>query len=271
MALPNPGKFKRTLKVDDTGDDVIAWKIITSRAGCWPWAEFDNIAHEEFLHGKGKTQLRSGIRGLQRKLGIKDDGIPGPETFKKSIPYRVEKSRLHGGEYIWDGHACALYRGSIVISTQRLIVKDIFGWWQWMVDREPQIGYSQRRAMMQLALHNEPPEVPFYEDCSSTFSYCAFLGGARAPDPDYKFTGLGNTGSLVRGGFWIDEKDIEKYAQDYYLGVLYGTTRYNTHHIAAIKSRTKVYSMGNEGAPEIYGSIHDGPGAILCVRAYPVV
>jgi hypothetical protein len=273
MALPNPGKFKRTIKAGDTGNDVIAWKIITSRAGCWPWAEFDNIAHKEFLHGHGRTRATSGIKGLQKLLGITQDGVPGPETFKKSIPYRAKRGivQYHAGEYIWDAHACALYRGYHAVTPQRKIVTDVFKWWQWMVDHTVRIGYSQGRPMWELARHLEPPELPFDEDCSITFSYCAFLGGARAPDPDYKYSGLGNTGSLVRGGFWISESDILKYNKDYYLGAIYGKDRWNTHHIAAIKSPSKVYSMGNESAPEIWDSIHRGPGEILCVRAYPVV
>lgn len=271
MAKPNPGHFKRTLKPGDVGDDVIAWKIITSRAGCWPWAEFDNIAHPEFLHGKGRSKGSSGIKGLQKALGIHVDGVPGPQTFTRSISYRVPKKGVHAGEYVWDGHACALYRGFHDITPQQAIVKDIFKWWQWGVDHQSSIHYSQGRPMWELRNHLDPPELPYSEDCSITFSYMAFLGGARAPDPDYKFSGLGNTGSLVRGGFWIAESDIEKYQDSYYLGVLYGTNRWNTHHISAIQRRDRVYSMGNENAPEVWNSIYRGPGAILCIRAYPVV
>ena len=223
------------------------------------------------MHGKGKAQGTSGLEGLQKLLGVPADGVYGEQTHSHSIPFKVPKRKVHAGEYVWDGHAQALYRGTALVSVPQSIVKDIFQWWRWMVAREPQIHYNQGRPMGELARHHEPPEVPYYEDCSITFSYCAFLGGARAPDPDYKYTGLGNTGSLLRGGFWIAESDIPKYMKAYYLGVIYGTNRWNTHHISAIESPTSVFSMGNEGAPERWSSIHQGPGKILCVRAYPVV
>jgi hypothetical protein len=208
---------------------------------------------------------------LQEWLGVEADGVYGPITHKVSLPKRVPKGRIHAGEYIWDGHSQQLYKGQPEVDRRKAVVADIFRWWQWMVDREPQIAYSQMRPMRELSRKHEPPLTPYSEDCSSTFIYAAFLGGARSPDPDFGYTGYGNTSSLVRGGFYIEENEITKYQDTYYLGVLYGTTRWNTHHISAIMRPDRVYSMGNQSAPEIWNSIHHGPGSILCVRAYPVI
>jgi hypothetical protein len=256
------------------GNDVIALKICASRAGCWPWAEFDNIAHKEFMMGRGKTKGTSGLRGLQRLLKINADGVYGPVTHTKSLPFKVPGGHLHAGEYIWDGHAQVLYSGastSSVVDKQKAIVADVWKWWQWMIAHKGQIHYAQTRPMGQLAAKHEPPLLPYYEDCSSTFIYCAFLGGAKSPDIAYGFSGYGNTDSLIRCGIPISESQIPQYMLTHYLGVIYGSSVWSTHHISAIKSPTQVASMGSEQAPEWWSSIHRGPGAIAGIRAYSVL
>lgn len=264
-------KFDRIVKAGMTGDDIIALKIITSRAGCWPWQEFDAIAHPEFMNGKGKSKGTSGIKGLQRLLGVKADGVYGKATHTKTLPYRVPKGRPHTGEYVWDGYSQALYEKAYPDARRRGIVADVFSWWEWMVAHEPQIGYSQRRAMKELALHREPPRLPFDEDCSSTFIYCAFLGGAKSPDIAYGFSGYGNTDSLIRCGIPINRDQINEYAATHYVGVFYGESVYSTHHVAAFKTEQAGYSMGRQSAPERYHGIADGPGHVAGIRAYEVL
>jgi hypothetical protein len=220
------------------------------------------------MNGKGKWP---GLKGLQRLLGVKVDGVYGQNTHATSLPFRVPKGKTHGGEYVWDGHAQALYEGAYPDLHARTVVADVFTWWQWMVDREPQIGYRMWRPMQELRLHHEPPHLPFDEDCSSTFIYCAFLGGAKSPDLAYGFSGFGNTDSLVRCGIPILQSQIGEYCQTHYVGVYYGTSVWSTHHVAAAKSPTKFGSMGRQGAPEWYHSIGDGPGNVAAIRAHEVL
>lgn len=270
MAAPKI-PFDRVVKEGMVGDDVLALKIITSRAGCWPWQEFDRVAHPQFMHGKGKLQKNSGLAGLQRLLGVKADGVYGQATHAKSLPFKVPRGRTHAGEFIWDGHAQALYQKAYPDLRARAIVTDIFDWWQWMVSHEPKIGYSQRRPMGELTKHHEPPQLPYDEDCSSTFIYAAFLGGALSPDKAYGFTGYGNTGSLVRCGIPINQGQIDEYCETHYVGVFYGSSVWSTDHVAAAKTSTKLGSMGRQSAPEWYSSISDGPGNVAAIRAYEVL
>jgi hypothetical protein len=270
--MPPNVKFNRIIKTNMTGDDVKALKIITSRAGFWPWAEFDNIAHKEFMMGKGRTKAMSGVRGLQKALKVTADGVYGPATHKVSLPHRVPRGIPHAGEYIWDAHSQALYTGSYAPAARaKDLVVNIFKWWDWMIARQRSIHYSQMRPMTQLARHHSPPILPYSEDCSSTFIYAAFLAGAKSPDVAYGFSGYGNTDSLVRNGTSIRESEIPKFCENYYLGVYYGSNIYNTHHVSAIKSPSRVASMGNENAPDWWSSIHQGPGAIASIRAHAVV
>ena len=268
MATPNV-PFKRILKVDDKGDDVIAVKIVASRAGFWPWAEFDDIAHAAFMNGSGKAKKTSGLKGLQRWLGVTADGVYGPVTHSKSLPRRVPRGLVHGGEFLWDGHSQALYRGAVPTDHAAALVKSIATWWQWMISRQAPIHYSQVRPMRELALHHSPPRLPMYSDCSSTFIYAAFLAGAKSPDIAYGYSGYGNTASLVSCGQSISEGDIPRWAKDHYVGVYYGNSVWSTHHVSAALPR--VASMGNENAPEWWSSIHDGPGPIAAIKAHAVI
>lgn len=270
MAAPKV-PFKRIVKAGMKGDDVLALKIITSRAGCWPWQEFDNIAHPEFMNGRGKKG-QTGIKGLQKVLRVSADGVYGPATHSKSLPFRVPRHHAHAGEYIWDGRAAMLYASSTVSAATKsaAIVADIFKWWDWMVARTASIHYSQVRPMGQMAARHEPPILPYWEDCSATFIYCAFLGGAKSPDIAYGFSGYGNTDSLVRCGRLISESEIPKYCKEHYVGAFYGHSHWNTVHVAAVKSPTQVYSMGSEKAPERWPNIHyDSP--LVEVRAFEVI
>jgi len=259
------------LVVGVKGEKVKAAKIVTSRAGFWKWGEFDNIYHEGFANGKGSAKNTSGVRGLQKWLGVGVDGQWGPQTHNATLTARVPAKLPHAGEPLWDRHAIALYKGGSeepVLNTRESIVKDIFNWWEWMVTRTAQIGYSQIRPMPQLRAGNEPPRLPYVEDCSSTFIYCAFLGGAKSPDNSNGYTGYGYTGSLVKSGFWISANDLEKYQKTFYIGAFYGPSVYNTTHISAVKSAREVYSMGNDRAPERWSSFWHYN--FLQLRAFPV-
>jgi hypothetical protein len=214
------------------------------------------------------------LKGLQRLLKVTADGVYGPATHTKSLPFRVPAGHSHAGEYIWDGHAAVLYSGANQTSIddkKKAIVADIWKWWQWMIMNHGQIHYTQNRPMSQLSAKHEPPVLPFGEDCSSTFIYCAFLGGAKSPDIANGFSGYGNTDSLIRCGIPIGASQIPNYCQTHYVGVIYGSSFYSTHHISAVKSPTQIASMGNENAPEWWSSIYQGPGAIASIRAYDVI
>jgi hypothetical protein len=261
------------LQIGTKGDKVLAAKIVTSRAGFWKWGEFDDVYYKAFADGKGRAKNTSGVRGLQRWLGIGADGVWGPATHNATLGKTIPKGLPHSGDPLWDAHAIALYKGGSdepVLSNRESLVKAIYGWWDWMVARTAQIGYSQNRPMRELANKHKPPNLPFLEDCSATFIYCAFLAGAKSPDNTCGFTGYGYTGTLIKSGIWISENDLEKYQRTYYIGALYGPSVYNTTHISAVKSASQVYSMGNDRAPEMWRTYRPSWMNFLQLRAYPV-
>src|SRR5581483_9192486 len=104
------------------------------------------------------------------------------------------------------------------------IVASIFDWWEWMVEHTAEIGYRQFRPLTQIRDHQHPPNLPFDEDCSSAFVYCAFLGGALSPDQGNGYTGFGNTDSMIRFGMRIEEADLEKFCRDHYVAAFYGSS-----------------------------------------------
>lgn len=254
----------------NAGDQVKAIKIAVSRFGFWPWPEFNNLMNPAFAHGVGRKVGTSGLAGAQKALGIAPTGIYGAKTHAALVKARVPKGHPHHGEPVFDAHSIALYTGGDPLDHASKLVASAFSWWDWMVAHTGQIGYSQARAMQELARHLKPPVLPFDEDCSSTFIYCAFLAGAKSPDIAYGFSGFGNTDSLVRCGQLISEADISKWCRTHYVGAFYGASHWDTHHVAAVKSQSEVYSMGREQAPERWSSVHNDPGLIE-IRAYEVI
>ncbi len=254
--------------VDQT---VLAVKIAISRAGFWPWQEFDMAYNNAFAHGiKGKGKRYSGVHGFKvaHKISIQGDTYDR-WTHQALLKTRVPKGSPHEGEWAFSPRARYLYNGYESETEAEKIVREYYEWWDVLVRNEPKCHYSQQRPIMPLVRRQEPPVFPNWLDCSGAVIYCAWLADARSPDP-YGYSGYGNTNSLNDNGFRIGESEINKYAKDHIVLVFYGPSRWATTHVVSCKSPTQVYSMGTESGPDLLHTIHYRRD-IIEIRAYQVV
>jgi hypothetical protein len=116
--VPLPG-FPRPLYPPDAdrrppatdGPDVVAYKRIVSRAGRWPWQQFDDTYSNAFAHGKGPAAGvgSTGVAGVQRQAGIEPaSGFIGPRTFLLLARIIIPAPLSHAGEYACDANAQTL-------------------------------------------------------------------------------------------------------------------------------------------------------------------
>ena len=95
MAVTVP--FVRTLfppsspEKSEADIDVEAVKRAISRAGFWPWQEFDQAYSEMFA--------RNGVGKFQKAVGLKVDRVYGKATHDK---LRAAKAKDHPGEWAFD-------------------------------------------------------------------------------------------------------------------------------------------------------------------------
>lgn len=270
-----PPSFKPEKTVP--GEDILAVKRMVSRAGFWPWGEFDEYYYEGFAKGQ-RNKLgflikgREGVVGLQKKLKLERTGFYGKKTHEGSLALRVPDGLPHAREFIWDQTAINLYKGFEDLTPAEEIIQEIYMWWNYLVNREPSVHYDQGRPITIISRGQKPPIMPISDDCSGTFIGCAWLAGARSPDPWYQYNGAGYTGSLVNGGIKISASEIDKYCKTHYIGVFYGSSVWNTTHMCAAESSVKLYSHGREAGPEIIRNnlyYHSNP--LVAIRAYPVI
>lgn len=274
MAAPNT-PFKEPLFPTDhvngpsVNQMVLAVKIAISRAGYWPWQEFDLVYNNLFAHGvKGKGQ--SGVHGFK----VAHEITPMGDTYDKwtheaLLKTRVPAGKPNAGEWAFSPRARYLYSGYEVQSEEEAIVLEIFRWWDVLVAREPSCHYSQQRPIMPLVRRQNPPVFPNWLDCSGTVIYTCWLADAKSPDP-FGYSGYGNTNSLNDNGFHIDLSQVEKYCKNHLVLAFYGPSRWATTHVTAVKSPMKNYSMGKEAGPEIINKVNYRHDFLEC-RAYEVV
>lgn len=117
--VPLPG-FPRPLYPPDAnrhgkkpsapGPDIEAYKRTVSRAGRWPWQEFDQAYSNAFAHGKaGGNVGETGVAGVQRQQDIDDTGWLGKQTFNTLRSIRVPEGP-HAGEMAMDARAAELLK-----------------------------------------------------------------------------------------------------------------------------------------------------------------
>ena len=91
------------------GPDVEAYKRTVSRAGRWPWQQFDRAYSKAFAHGKaGGNVSDSGVAGVQRQLGIQATGFIGGATFNGLRSIRIPEGLPHAGQPAMDATAVNL-------------------------------------------------------------------------------------------------------------------------------------------------------------------
>ncbi len=254
--------------VDQT---VIAVKTAISRAGFWPWQEFDDEYNNLFAHGVPKGgKGKSGVHGFKvaNNISIQADTYD-KWTHVALLKTRVPAGKPNEGEWAFSPRARYLYMGYEDETENERIVAEIFRWWDVLLRNEPSCHYSQQRPIYPLVRRQDPPQFPNWLDCSGTVIYTCWLAGAKSPDP-YGYSGYGNTNSLNDNGFVISLDQVERYCTTHLVCAYYGPSKWDTRHMVAIKSPTKVYSMGREGAPEIHSSIRYRSDLVEC-RAYGVI
>jgi CHAP domain len=109
--VPVPG-FPRSVYPPDAADkgkvpsspgpDIEAYKRVVSRAGRWPWQEFDESFSNAFSHGKSGNVAETGVAGVQRQQGIDATGWIGPSTFDIYRRIKVPMGKPHAGEMCMD-------------------------------------------------------------------------------------------------------------------------------------------------------------------------
>lgn len=106
--VPAPG-FPRPLYPPDAdkgpsvdGPDVIAYKRTVSRAGRWPWQQFDDSFSNSFSHGKSGNVGETGVAGIQRQQKIDPTGWIGKATFNTLRSIRIPEGLPHAGEMAMD-------------------------------------------------------------------------------------------------------------------------------------------------------------------------
>jgi hypothetical protein len=98
---PDASKHGKKPSVD--GPDVLAYKRTVSRAGRWPWGEFDDTFSNSFAHGqKGGNVGDSGVAGIQRQQHLDATGWIGEKTFNLLRSIRIPEELPNGGEMAMD-------------------------------------------------------------------------------------------------------------------------------------------------------------------------
>jgi len=90
------------------GPDVEAYKRTVSRAGRWPWQNFDQNFTNDFAHGKSGNVGQTGVAGVQRQQKIDDTGWIGKYTFNTLRSIVIPTGLPHAGEHAMDGTAIVL-------------------------------------------------------------------------------------------------------------------------------------------------------------------
>jgi peptidoglycan hydrolase-like protein with peptidoglycan-binding domain len=112
--VADPGPFKRPLYPPShpkgpvpNGADVEAVKRAVSRAGFFPWQEFDRAYNEKIADAVVEFQKKNG-------LGSDSAGAFGEPTFKKLKGKKVPAESPNAGQSVFDERAAELYREYLV-------------------------------------------------------------------------------------------------------------------------------------------------------------
>lgn len=190
VAVPRAAKyapFLRTLKRGMRGYDVLVVKRCLSYAGEMKWEGFDFTR----LYG---PYTAKGVRQFQRKKGLKVDGVVGPATWKKLVPYmqayelklvQKQKAAMKPKQKPNDK-----LRGEIVSNAW-------FGYFN-----RAQIYYTQSPLRMYGVKHRiRPPRIPTWEDCSSFATWTYWAAGVTRDPNGLGYNGYGYTGTLANNGW----------------------------------------------------------------------
>jgi hypothetical protein len=250
--------FKRILTADPArggptqGTDVVATKRVASRLDCWPWQQFDDVFHPEFSHGVGQAKMRSGVAGLQTKLGFATSGDWTQELHDATLAMRVPNGLPHAGEWVWDQSALDLYRKQRITTEAQQLVSAYYETWDVLVANNGIWTYNEHIRPIDPIVHNKRPLDGGILDCSGTCIAVGWWVKCKPMDPVLRYGGFGATDTLRHYGVPIPEADIDKWAGDHLVLAFYGADWNRTVHVVAVKSAAAgdVYSNGRPEAPE---------------------
>ena len=198
--MADPGAFKRPLyppsadqgPVKD-GSDIVAVKRAISRAGYFPWQEFDDSYNEK---------ISDAVAGFQRDNGIQGTGFYGEATHKKLKAAKVPKGQPNAGQGVFDDFAAQQYKSYKVPppppppdskTPAEKVQAKITEFCERAIN-EPDWYYSQNRAVTV----NVNPDGSNTSDCSGSciqaFAFAKKQTGINVPDPAKQgWSGYGNT------------------------------------------------------------------------------
>jgi hypothetical protein len=102
---PDANRYGKKPSVD--GPDVVAYKRTVSRAGRWPWQNFDDSYSNGFAHGDGGNVKETGVAGVQRQQHLDATGWIGEKTFNTLRSIRCPAGP-HEGEMAMDAYSVGL-------------------------------------------------------------------------------------------------------------------------------------------------------------------
>lgn len=247
-----------------SGPDVIAYKRAVSRAGRWPWQEFDDAYSNAFSRGNGGNVGDTGVAGFQRQMGIDDTGNMGSPTFDALNWSLVPQGLPNAGQPLFDQTAVNLLKEAAENAKPTPPNLDSFYDWLTILERDQaSITYSQARPIQPLVDHENPPVYPTGIDCSGSLIYASWLAGLSSPVPE-GYSGYGNTGTMRSLGRRIDPSQVEEQAATQRVFAFY--TR--PDHVVCVLGDGTVWSHGQESGPDYQPSIWYRSGFTEC-RTYP--
>jgi NlpC/P60 family/Putative peptidoglycan binding domain len=213
--------LKRTLKRGAVGPDCRAVKRALIRAKC-----YDPPPKGKRLTNQFGRFAVNGVKAFQRKVRIPADGVYGPRTHKKLLPYFDSY-----GAFLM-GRAPAPQLGS---GRRQAVVNEA----TWCYNRRGWIHYSMARPIpARYAGHRLPQTM----DCSGFATMCYKRAGASDPN-GMGYSGYGWTGTLCVHGRSVSlaaarPGDLVFYGQGY-----------PYTHVAVYVGHNRVISHGSEGGP----------------------
>lgn len=210
--------FGRTIKLGDSGKDVIAVK-----RALWKFYH-EPLKKPTQLFGPVAEKL---VKKFQSNLFLDVDGVIGPTTLKQLQPY-------------FDDYGFLLYTGfKPGSSKQEQIRQAIVAYAIWGYNNRDSISYFQKRPMDHM---QDLYYLPESEDCSE-FAEKAYKHG-KAPDPCANrppYNGYGNTFAMEANGRAVSRSQAKP-----------GDLALYHEHVAvvvSVASGIRVISMGSNPGP----------------------
>jgi hypothetical protein len=172
------------------------------------------------------------IKRLQKKLGVKVDGVYGMTTHKKAAAKGYIKA--------YEAQLFTLVKTKTLEDERRdkIVATALFGYHNRGV-----IHYTQGPLRMEgVRRRLRPPSIPRWEDCSSFATWCYWVSGTADPNR-LNYNGQGYTGTQINHGEHISGSNLKQGDL-----VFYGRGSAPSH-VAVYVGSGRVVSHGSEVGP----------------------